>query len=460
MALTIENFQTLINHKFFVSIESEQEVLDFTNLDSNGIALRQEALDANIIVFLPSINKIFARGSYYGISSSDFSTLQTQLSTLSNTVTTLGSTLSELTSLVQTQGDTIDEHDSNIDALTQLIGRNLDANDQAIITNANGIIGEIVALQRSIAALSPNGSDLTTLVEEAVEDALEEELETALGTSQTISGINTSITNINNTLTNKADKAAFDELARNVGSWQWFTAEELEENPSLTNYTISERVTELLSRVDQIPHFSIEVVDADANGLPNVNGTISPTTIYLVRSTEGADPTNNEIFTEYIYVDKNANIYADIDPETNEEYGHNWVWESLGRQYFNISNYLELSNEDWEQIKGRIETAISNLQTQLGDAQGSQIGINKTNIETLQTNLQTLETNLQNIIDSNGNFLLTGSDINTSNAQNSNTIAYDINALQTSVSTLNSNKLDKNALEWVIINEPTQEEEP
>lgn len=453
MALTVENFQNLIEHKFFISIESEQEVLDFTNLDSNGAALRDEASESNIIVFLPTINKIFARGAYYGIKAEDFSTLQTQLTTLSNTVTSLGSTLSELTALVQTNED-------NIDSLTQLVGSNLDSQNQAIITNANGIIGEIVALQRSVAALSPNGSDLTSLVEEAVEDALETELEAALGTSQTISGINTSITNINNTLTNKADKAAFDELARNVGSWQWFTAEELEENPSLTNYTISERVTELLEKINTIPTFSIEVVDADADGLPDVNGTISPTTIYLVRSNEGSDPSKNEIFTEYIYVDKNANIYENVDPETGEEYGHNWIWESLGRQYFNVSNYLELSNEDWEQIKGRIETAIANLQTQLGDAQGSQIGINKTNIETLQTNLQTLETNLQNIIDSNGNFLLTGSDINTSNAQNSNTIAYDINTLQTSVSTLNSNKLDKNALEWVIINEPAQEEEP
>lgn len=444
MALVLENFQTQIHGKFFVSIESISEVLEFTSLEQSGIDLRNAATTEKVIVFLPPIQKLFARGSYYGISNEDISEMSSDLSELQSLVSTLGGSLSELAGIVHTQGNSITDNTSAITALTQLVGNNVGENDQPIITNANGIIGTIKQLQQSISALSPGGQDLSELVAEAVEDALENELETALGSSATITSINQSITTINNELTTKAEKSAFDEVVRKLGSGSWTWIEPTPENPNPNNTTIVDALNTVIQNVSQIPHFGIQIVDGNANGLPNVEqNNISNTTIYLVRPASGADPSNNEIFTEYIYVNLDANKVDENDNPLPER----WGWETLGRQYFNISNYLELSNEDFERIKSEIETAIQDIQTQLGDADTAQIAINKSNIETLQTNLQNLENNIATYITNQaGDLLVTGSHIKTSDAQNSDYIANDIVSLK-------ANKMDKDSLQWIIINE-------
>lgn len=423
MALVLENFQTMIQGKFFVSIEAEQDVLDFTNLNESGTALRNAATAAKVIVFLPSINKLFARGSYYGIDNEDLSALQTTLTTLDGTVSTLGTALGQLTTLVHTQGNTIDSHTTTLASHTSSISDMLD---------------DISDLQTSVAALSPGGTDLSTLVADAVEDALENQLETALGESSTIAGINQSITALNNSLLTKAEQAAFNALVQKLGISSWTWIEPTLENPEPQNITVVDQLNRVVQNISQIPHFGIEVVDQ----LPTGND-ISKTTIYLVRSANYADPSNNEIFTEYVYIDKNYGKTGN-NPDTGEPWQEDWVWETLGRQFFNVSNYLELSNEDFERIKNSLEVSITAIQTQLGNADITQIATNKTNIEALQTSVGDLSTNLAYILDSNGNFLLTGSDIKTSNAVGSNTIATDIAALQ-------NNKLDKDSVQWVII---------
>ena len=423
MALTLANFQSLITNKFFVSIESEQEVLDFTSLDSTGKDLRNEATSSNVIVFLPSINKIWARGSYYGLSDEEFNQVKNGLTTLEGTVTTLGTNLSTLAALVHNQGNTISDH------TTTLASHTSDLSDLA---------DDIADLQRDVAKLSPNSPELTELIEDAVEDALNNQLETALGSSTTISNINSSISNITTSLANKAEKEAFDKLCEKVGiqSWVWIDPEQLE--PGQTNITIVDQLNTLTQKISQIPHFAIEVVDT----LPESN--ISPTTIYLVRSATGTDANNNELFTEYIYVDLDKNKK---DPETQQPLPERLGWESLGRQYLNMNNYLNA--DQIAQIRQSLESSISAIQSRLGDADIAQIATNTSNISTLQSNV----TRLNTLLDSNGNFLLTGSDIKTNNTQESNTIAVDIAALQTG-------KLDKNSLQWVIINTPTNNQEP
>ena len=427
MALTLANFQSLITNKFFVSIESAQEVSDFTGLDSTGSDLRDEATSSNVIVFLPPINKIFARGSYYGLSDTEFNQVKNGLTALEGTVTTLGTNLSTLAALVHTQGNTISDH------TTTLASHTSDLSDLA---------DDIADLQRDVAALSPNNQTLTELIEDAVEDALNNQLETALGSSTTISNINSSISNITTSLANKAEKDAFDELCEKVGiqSWVWIDPEQLE--PGQTNITIVDQLNTLTQSVSQIPHFAIEVVDT----LPVSN--ISPTTIYLVRSATGTDANNNELFTEYIYVDLDKNKE---DPETHQPLPARWGWESLGRQYLNMNNYLNA--DQIAQIQQSLESSISAIQSRLGDADIAQIATNTSNISTLQSNVTALTNRLNILLDANGNFLLTGSDIKTNNTQGSNTIAVDIASLQTG-------KLDKNSLQWVIINTPTNNQEP
>lgn len=420
MISNLESFQSLIQNKFFVSIESSQDVLIFTSIEPEGLGnqLRAAATSANVIVFLPSINKIWARNSYYGVTDSEIADLKTRLTTIEGQVSTLGGSLTDLAAIVHTQGTTISNHTTTLSDHTSTL---------------NTISGQITQLQNDVAALSPNNTSLSDLVADAVEDALNDQLETALGQSTTISSITQDISNIESALADKVEQDEFDALIEKIGINNWVWTEPTEQNPNPTNTTIVDTLHILVQNVSNIPHFAIEVVDT----LPSQN--ISTTTIYLLRSSENADPTHNELFTEYIYVDLDKNK---VDPNTNEPLPARWGWESLGRQYFNVTNYLDANAI--QQIQDYLEGEIAALQSVTHDLDVQQIATNANDIDALQISVQNLETRLQNIIDSNGNFLLTGEDINTTSANNSNTIAQDISALQ-------SNKLDRNALDWVII---------
>ena len=425
--ITLENFTNLITGKFFISIESSDGVLSFTGLDQIGIDLRNAATEANVIVFLPSINKIFARGSYYGIENSE--NLISKLEELDSQFESLGESLSDLAGLVHTQGNSINTNSTDILSLQTLIGNNIDSENQQIINNANGIIGKIVELQQSISALSPGGQDLSQLVNSAVETALTNQLESKLQSSTTISNIST-------TLSDKVDQSDFDNITDKLGIEYLPWENPTEQNPNPNNKTVVEKLNNLIQDVSQIPKFDIKIVDATNNGLPDVEqNEISKTTIYLVRSENNSDPTNNEIFTEYIYVNLDK---GKINAETGEPLPERWGWESLGRQYFNVSSFVQMDQEEFDQLKDQILADITAIQNQLGDADIQQISTNTENIRNIQTSLGTL-------VNNDNSFKLTGENIKT-NTQGNETIATDISNLQ-------NNKLDKTSLEWVIISE-------
>ena len=419
MALTLENFQVSIQKKFFVSLESLSDTLSFTGLNDFGSDLRSIATNANVIVFLPKINKIFARGTYFGVNLSEY---EDTINNINTSIGTLTDELSELSTLVDSHDDTITNHIDLLETITS----------------------DITDLKRDIEGLDPDNPRFTEIVQEAVSDALEDQLEVVLGSSQTISNINQYITNILNDLNDKAEKEEFDNLVTKLGiqQWNWIPEENL--LPGQQNVTIVDALTDLTEKISGIPHFAIEVVDK----LPTTD--ISQTTIYLKRSGANEDPNNNEIFTEYIYV--NLDKYQK-DPETGESLPERWGWERLGCQYFNITNYLELSNEDFERIKASLEDSIAAIQYSLEGKNLEQIEANKNNITDLQTDLGNLEyivtqlTNRLNILlDSQGNFKLTGSVIKTSNDEHSDTIANDISNLKTSL-----NNINNNSLEWIIL---------
>ena len=349
MITNLEDFKEQIKDKLFISIESSQDLLKFTKLDTDGANLRNAATNANVIVFLPTINKIWARNAYYGISEGEYNELSSRLSSLESQIQEFGTTLSNnttnITNLIQLIGENKDSNNNpiinnengiigelakyniDINSLIELVGENKDSNDNPIINNANGIIGEIVSLRNSIASLTPGGTDFSTLVDSAVNNALNNQLENALSLSNTIITINNSL-------------------------------------------------TQLQQRVNKIPFMSLQVV----NDLPTSN--ISTNTIYLKRSDQSADPDNNEIFTEYIYINLNENKK---NPETGQDAEEEWGWESLGRQYFNVKNYLELSNDDFDQIRANIEESIRTIQIELNNSNIAQIAINTNNISNLQT---------------------------------------------------------------------------
>ena len=61
--MTLDDFRSKIENKYFIEIVSIENVLEFTNHNELGIALRNEATDKGVIVFLKTINRIFVRGT-------------------------------------------------------------------------------------------------------------------------------------------------------------------------------------------------------------------------------------------------------------------------------------------------------------------------------------------------------------------------------------------------------------
>lgn len=99
---------------------------------------------------------------------------------------------------------------------------------------------------------------------------------------------------------------------------------------ALTHRAIAVKFGELESMISSIPKFKISIVDS----LPT--NDISPTTIYLVRNYKQG---TNNLFTEYIYIEKSSNI---------------WVWEKLGEQSIELSDYISRS-----EVESLINAAIS-----------------------------------------------------------------------------------------------------
>lgn len=86
---------------------------------------------------------------------------------------------------------------------------------------------------------------------------------------------------------------------------------------ALTHRAVAAKFRNIESSITQIPKFKISVVDE----LPT--NDISLSTIYLLRNT---DTYTNNLFTEYIYVEKTKD-----DPNTPEDESK-FVWEKLGEQ--------------------------------------------------------------------------------------------------------------------------------
>lgn len=463
-----QQFTELINGKYFVEINNTSALLQFTNNDQDGQDLRNIATNAGVLVFLRDINKIFVRGVYYGISNEDWTALSTKVNELDQTIQSMGTPLANLAGLVAT-------NKTNLEKLTTLVGAG------ELAEGASTILTRISSLETQISAIT-GGTTLDDAVNDLVDlrlnEVLDSKIETYLtnneyvtetdlesyATNEDLGTIRTNLTTLQTALDQKAAASDFNNLVALVGAGSLSEANLGGSNKTVitvvnelsnTTQTLTQDLSDLNNLVSGIPKFDIQVKDS----IPTItNGElpsgISLTTVYLVVSpADEQDPkqegssTSDEMYTEYICIDINA---GKTDPETGQLLSPYYKWEKLGRQAFKMSQYM--NSEQIQAITDDLDERLQSLVEGLNGTSLSQVNTNKQNIETLQTTVSGLQTSitnienrLQNIIGANGEFLLTGEDINTT-ASGTTTIAEDIQSLK-------NNKVDKTSLNWVIISE-------
>ena len=463
-----QQFTELINGKYFVEINNTSALLQFTNNDQDGQDLRDIATNAGVLVFLRDINKIFVRGVYYGISNEDWTDLSTKVDELDQTIQSMGTPLANLAGLVAT-------NKTNIENLTALVGAS------ELAEGASTILTRISSLETQIGAMTGGttlGDAVNDLVDSRLNEVLDSKIETYLtnneyvtetdlesyATNEDLGTIRTNITTLQTALDQKAAASDFNNLVALVGAGSLSEANLGGSNKTVitvvnelsnTTQTLTQDLSDLNNLVSGIPKFDIQVKDS----IPTItNGElpsgISLTTVYLVVSpVDEQDPkqegssTSDEMYTEYICIDINS---GKTDPETGQPLSPYYKWEKLGRQAFKMSQYM--NSEQIQAITDDLDERLQSLVEGLNGTSLSQVNTNKQNIEALQTTVNGLQTSitnienrLQNIIGANGEFLLTGEDINTTSS-GTTTIAQDIQSLK-------DNKVDKTSLNWVIISE-------
>ena len=455
--MTLLEFQNLIQDKFFVELATTEVVSLFTDLtNQTSIDIRQAAQEAGVIVFLKTINKIWARGVYYGINQLDVDSIISRIAGLETSIQSIGTPLAGLAALAQ-------ENSTDITKLQTLIGAS------ELAEGANSILTRITSIENDLSGLV--GDNLSTTINNLVDSRLQEVLDSKIEsylttnnyvTSDDLTTINESISNLTSSINEKAAQTDFSNLVALIGAGS-LTSENWGKNPKTvitvineltdTTQSLSADLSTLSSTVSGIPKFDIKVMDSIPTiyegQLPN---DINTTTIYLVPSPDdekdlipSGQTTSPEMYTEYICI----NINAGKKNEQNEPLAPYYKWEKLGRQSFKMSNYLteQQINEITEDLSDRITTLVN----QLGEAGENSISSQISTINTTISGLQSSIDLLLPLIDEEGNFALTGENIYTNSTK-------DVK-ISESISSLQNNKLDKNSLSWVIINDSIQPQE-
>ena len=410
--MTLEQFQTAISDKIFVELQSDA-VSQFTANPLGLNSFRSAADTAGVLVFLSSINKIYAKGHYYG---GDFDSILTRVESLENAIQSLGTPLANLVSRVA-------------------------QNETDIAANTSDIAD---ALSR-ISSLETSLEDLNEGISHTVNDLVDTYLSNILN-GESLADV---LTEIQQELTLKAAQSDFSALVTKLGTNDWNVTNDggtvvtVINNLKNTTQTLTTDLSALENTVSGIPRFEIQVVSANPiTGYPDIN-IPSTSTIYLCVSPEDEQEGNDELYTEYIYINRNAGKFDEQDPPQPLEADYHW--EKLGRQAFKMTKYL--TEEDTVDLINQLgDTIEAKIQGLTGD-KIAQITTNKDNITELQSTVSSIQSAIgyiTNLFDNEGNILLTGEDIKTTSDEESNTIAEDISLLQ-------NNKLDADSINWVII---------
>ena len=428
--MTLEQFQTAINGKLFIELNSQSTVSSFTDNTVEPNQFRVAADNAGVLVFLTSIKKIYAKGYYYG---GDFDAILPRIVTLEQQITSLGTPLSHLV-------DRVAQNESDISDITDLIG---DAQ------TANSILGKIANIENELATITGGqtiGEAVDTYLAQVLDDKVAE-LGYLKSTDTEFTNLSSAVTTVQNALAGKAAQSDFSALVAKLGTDNWNqttdgTVVSVINDLRQSTQSLTTNYNSLSSAISGIPRFQIQVCELNTNTkLPNIS-TPDPATIYLCPSPEDEAEGNTDMYTEWIYINRNAGKYDNQEPP--QPLAADYGWEKLGRQAFKMNNYLDKDTIDsmLDDLKDYIDSHVEGLTA----AKIAQITTNQTNIGNLQTAVQAIQQSLAILLDSEGNFLLTGEDIKTTSDSNSQTIATDIASLK-------SGKLDTNAINWVVISE-------
>lgn len=428
--MTLEQFQTAINGKLFIELNSQSTVSTFTDNTTEPNQFRVAADNAGVLVFLTTIKKIYAKGYYYG---GDFDAILPRIVTLEEQITSLGTSLENLVNRVA-------QNESDITDINKLIG---DA--QA----ADSILGKIANIENELKKIT-GGQTVSDAVDSYLAtklDAKVAELGYLKSTDKKFTDLSSAVTAVQNALADKAAQADFSALVAKLGTDDWNqstsgTVVSVINDLKQSTQTLQTDYSALSNTISGIPRFQIQVCELNADTkLPSISNP-DPATIYLCPSPEDEAEGNTDMYTEWIYINRNAGKYDTQEPP--QPLAPDYKWEKIGRQAFKMNNYLDKDtiNKMLDDLKTYVNQQVAGLTAE----KIVQITTNQTNIGNLQTAVQAIQQSLAILLDSNGHFLLTGEDIKTTKDSNSQTIATDI-------ATLKSGKLDTTAINWVIISE-------
>lgn len=428
--MTLEQFQTAINGKLFIELNSQSTVSTFTDNTTEPNQFRVAADNAGVLVFLTTIKKIYAKGYYYG---GDFDAILPRIVTLEDQIKSLGTPLENLVSRV--------------------------AKNESDITDINGLIGDAQAADSILGKIANIENELKTITGgQTVADAVDSYLATTLdgkvaelgylkSTDKEFTDLSSAVTAVQNALADKAAQADFSALVAKLGTDDWNqstdgTVVTVINNLRQSTQTLQSDYSALSNTISGIPRFQIQVCELNTDTkLPSISNP-DPATIYLCPSPADEAEGNTDMYTEWIYINRNAGKYDTQEPP--QPLAPDYKWEKIGRQAFKMNNYLDKDtiNKMLDDLKTYVNQQVEGLTAE----KIAQITTNQTNIGNLQTAVQAIQQSLAILLDSDGHFLLTGEDIKTSKDSNSQTIATDI-------ATLKSGKLDTTAINWVIISE-------
>ena len=428
--MTLEQFQTAINGKLFIELNSQSTVSTFTDNTTEPNQFRVAADNAGVLVFLTTIKKIYAKGYYYG---GDFDAILPRIVTLEDQIKSLGTPLENLVSRV--------------------------AKNESDITDINGLIGDAQAADSILGKIANIENELKTItggqtVSDAVDSYLAKTLDgkvAELGylksTDTKFTDLSSAVTAVQNALADKAAQADFSALVAKLGTDDWNqstsgTVVSVINNLRQSTQSLQTDYSALSNTISGIPRFQIQVCELNTDTkLPSISNP-DPATIYLCPSPADEAEGNTDMYTEWIYINRNAGKYDTQEPP--QPLAPDYKWEKIGRQAFKMNNYLDKDtiNKMLDDLKTYVDQQVEGLTAE----KIAQITTNQTNIGNLQTAVQAIQQSLSILLDSEGHFLLTGEDIKTTKDSNSQTIATDI-------ATLKSGKLDTTAINWVIISE-------
>lgn len=428
--MTLEQFQTAINGKLFIELNSQSTVSTFTDNTTEPNQFRVAADNAGVLVFLTTIKKIYAKGYYYG---GDFDAILPRIVTLEDQIKSLGTPLENLVSRV--------------------------AKNESDITDINGLIGDAQAADSILGKIAKIENELKTITGgQTVSDAVDSYLATTLdgkvtelgylkSTDKEFTDLSSAVTAVQNALADKAAQADFSALVAKLGTDDWNqstsgTVVSVINNLRQSTQTLQTDYSALSNTISGIPRFQIQVCELNTDTkLPSISNP-DPATIYLCPSPADEAEGNTDMYTEWIYINRNAGKYDTQEPP--QPLAPDYKWEKIGRQAFKMNNYLDKDtiNKMLDDLKTYVDQQVEGLTAE----KIAQITTNQTNIGNLQTAVQAIQQSLSILLDSEGHFLLTGEDIKTTKDSNSQTIATDI-------ATLKSGKLDTTAINWVIISE-------